>query len=64
MSNEELKAQFARCVEWQDSEQWDLLAIAYYERGYLLNALHCLRQADACRAVAMETEPVYATNEA
>lgn len=56
MSNDDLKAQFERCQEWQDAEQWDLLAIAYYGRGYLMNALHCFRQADACRAVAVETE--------
>ncbi|MCZ2076183.1 MAG: hypothetical protein LC130_14425 [Bryobacterales bacterium] len=61
MSNDELKAQFARCQEWQDPRQWELLAVAYYQRGYKLNAMHCFEQADKCRAVAVETEPVYAT---
>jgi hypothetical protein len=56
MSNDELQAQFARCEQWQDPEQWDLLALAYYQRGYDLNAMHCFRLADALRAcVAMET---------
>lgn len=63
MSNDELKAQFVRCKAWQDAEQWDLLALAYYGRGYLLNALYCFEQADACRVpVAVETmEPVHAS---
>lgn len=57
MSNEELQDHFALCKKWQDAEQWDLLGIAYYGRGYLLNALHCFKQADACRSVvAVETE--------
>ena len=57
MSDEELQDQFGLCQKWQDAEQWDLLGIAYYGRGYLLNALHCFRQADAVRAaVAVETE--------
>lgn len=55
MSNDELKAQFARCQEWQDPRQWELLAVAYYQRGYKLNAMHCFEQADKCRAVAVET---------
>jgi hypothetical protein len=55
MSDDELKAQFERCEIWQDAEQWDLLAMAYYARGYLLNALCCFNKADACR-VAVETE--------
>ena len=56
MSNDELKAQFARCQEWHDAEQWKLLAVAYFQRGYMLNARHCFEQADACRPVAVETE--------
>jgi hypothetical protein len=63
MSNDELQAQFKRCEGWQDAEQWDLLATAYYARGYLLNALCCFKKADACRvSVAVETEPVHATS--
>jgi len=61
MSNDELKLQFDKCQVWQDAEQWDLLALAYYQRGYQFNALHCFKQADACRVgdenpVATETE--------
>ena len=57
MSNAELQDQFALCQQWQDAEQWELLGIAYYGRGYLFNALHCFRLADAVRAVvAVETE--------
>jgi hypothetical protein len=57
LSNDELQAQFQRCEQWNDPEQWDWLALAYYQRGYLLNALHCFRRADACRvSVAVETE--------
>lgn len=57
MSDLELQAQFQKCQHWKDAEQWDLLAMAYYQRGYLLNALHCFREADAIRVVvAVETE--------
>ena len=63
MSDHELMEQFKRCEAWNDPEQWDLLAVAYYQRGYLLNALHCFQKADACRAlVAVETESTHATN--
>jgi len=56
MSNQELQVQFERCEHWQDPEQWELLALAYYQRGYYLNALCCFRQADMLRtAVAAET---------
>jgi cytochrome c-type biogenesis protein CcmH/NrfG len=57
MNDQELQDQFGLCQKWQDAEQWDLLALAYYARGYLLNALHCFKQADACRVV-VETEMV------
>jgi hypothetical protein len=59
MTNTELKEQFERCEKWQDPEQWDLLGLAYYARGYELNALCCFRRAEACRrpiSVAVETE--------
>lgn len=57
MSNEELKQQFQLCEQWNDPEQWDFLAIAYYARGYYLNALHCFRLADTCRVlVAVKSE--------
>jgi hypothetical protein len=60
MSDEQLKQQFERCKEWQDADQWFLLACAYLERGYSMNAVYCFRQSEACRIpVAMET--AYAT---
>jgi len=49
MSDEQLMQSFDFCKKAEDAEQWDLLAMAYYERGYLLNALYCFRQADVCR---------------
>lgn len=49
MSNQELIDQFARCEEWQDPDQWELLAVEYDRRGYFLNALCCLRRAENCR---------------
>jgi hypothetical protein len=49
MTNEELKTQFKRCQKWQDPEQWDLLGMAYYNRGFVLNAGYCFDQADARR---------------
>jgi hypothetical protein len=61
MSNDELIAQFQRCEQWQDADQWDLLAMAYFNCGYVLNAGVCFTRADACRlqsalvVVAVET---------
>ena len=51
LSNDELQAQFKRCERWNDAEQWEFLAMAYYARGYDLNALHCFKRADACRQI-------------
>ena len=57
MTNQELKQFFDYCKRANDPEQWALLAMAYYVRGYLLNALYCFQQADACRLpVTVETE--------
>lgn len=59
MNNQELREQFDRCKQWQDPDQWDYLGLAYYQRGYDLNALDCFHRADALRqpiAVAVETE--------
>lgn len=56
MSDQELIEQFHRCQAWQDPEQWELLALAYYQRGCLLNALRCFQFADSCRLpVTVET---------
>lgn len=54
----DLQEQFRLCELWNDSQQWDWLAMAYYARGYLLNAYHCFKRADAVRAavVAVGTE--------
>lgn len=49
MSDNELKQQFDRCLEWKDPDQWDLLGIEYFNRGYLLNADLCFTYADNCR---------------
>jgi len=48
MTNQELQEHFVRCKTWQDSEQWEILASMYFERGYVLNAEYCVRAADAC----------------
>lgn len=59
MSDEELIQQFQRCQIWQDLEQWELLALAYYQHGYLWNAFRCFELADSCR-VPVTTETVMA----
>lgn len=52
----DLQEHFRLCEQWNDSQQWDWLAMAYYARGYLMNALYCFKRADAVRAsVAVET---------
>lgn len=56
MSNQELIEQFKRCQSWQDPEQWKILAILYWSRGYELNARRCLDLADACRVTAVTAE--------
>lgn len=59
----DLQEQFRLCEQWNDSQQWDWLALAYYSRGYVLNALHCFKRADAIRAafvpVPVEVEVVH-----
>jgi hypothetical protein len=60
MSNDELQAQFNRCQQWQDSNQWFLLACAYLERGFTMNAIHCFNQSESCR-LPVATETAYAT---
>lgn len=51
MTNQQLQQSFDYCKRVNHPEQWELLAMAYYARGYDLNALYCFRQADACREV-------------
>jgi len=50
MNDDELIAQFKKCEKWKDAEQWDLLAMEYFRRGYVLNAGVCFQRADALRA--------------
>jgi len=57
MTDQQLKESFDYCKWVNEPEQWELLALAYYQRGYVLNALHCFKRADACRVcVVMKTE--------
>jgi hypothetical protein len=56
MSNDELKKQFDRCKELQDSGQWFTLACAYLQRGYTLNAAYCFRQSEACHLAVAARE--------
>lgn len=48
MSNQELQETFAYCQQAHDPEQWTMLAMVYYARGYFMNALCCFRLADEC----------------
>jgi len=50
MSKEELKQAFEWCQKNGNAEDWDLLAIAYYSAGYLMNALAYFKKADEMRA--------------
>lgn len=50
-TNEELQAQFKKCEEWNDPNQWDALGTIYFTQGYLLNAGVCFKRADALRGV-------------
>ena len=49
MSNQELREQFARCIEWNDADQWDALAMCFYQAGFPINAKHCFERADTIR---------------
>jgi hypothetical protein len=49
MTDKQLQESFAWCKLHTDADAWDALAIAYMERGYLLNALYCHEQAEALR---------------
>ena len=51
MNNGELIEQFKMCEAWQDAGQWELLATAYFARGYVLNASVCFKRADECRGI-------------
>ncbi len=49
MTDEQLQAQFERCKQWNDPDQWDVLGIFYFVRGYELNAMFCFMEADSLR---------------
>lgn len=58
MTDNELMEQFVRCKTWNDPEQWEALAVMYFERGYVLNAEYCVEQAKACRVPNMSQAEV------
>jgi hypothetical protein len=43
---ETLKAAFDWCVENGSANDWDVLGMAYFNRGYHMNALHCFKKSD------------------
>ena len=49
----DLEAQGKLCEKWNDPDQWDFLGVAFYVRGFYLNALHCFKRADAIREGAL-----------
>jgi hypothetical protein len=49
MTNQQLRDQFARCLEWQDADQWDALAQCFFAAGFVLNAGYCWQRADILR---------------
>jgi hypothetical protein len=59
MTNQELITQFRRCIEWNDPDQWDCLALAFFRAGFPLNAAECFNRADTIRGCAFaEAFPV------
>ena len=52
MSNQELRDQFARCLKWNDPDQWDYLAMCFFQAGFPLNARYCFERADVIRGCA------------
>jgi hypothetical protein len=49
MTNQQLRDQFARCLEWQDADQFDMLALEFFKVGFILNARECFVRADILR---------------
>jgi hypothetical protein len=49
MTNQQLREQFARCLEWQDAAQWDHLAMCFFQAGFPINAKYCFERADVIR---------------
>jgi hypothetical protein len=52
MTDQELLAQYKQCQLWSDADQWDVLAVEFYRRGYTLNAMQCFQNADDIRGCA------------
>jgi cytochrome c-type biogenesis protein CcmH/NrfG len=52
MTDRQLAQQFTRCQQWNDPDQWDVLAHLYFAKGYVLNAAECFRKADEIRGCA------------
>lgn len=50
----DFQAHYRQCEQWNDADQWDALAMLYYQRGYEINALHCFKRADAIRFREMQ----------
>lgn len=50
----ELCAQFRRCEEWNDPDQWEALGFLYLQcySWCCMNAGYCFRRADECRALS------------
>jgi hypothetical protein len=49
MTNQQLRDQFARCIEWNDPDQWDALAMCFFQAGFPINAKYCFERADVLR---------------
>lgn len=45
MTDQELLQSFSYCMTHDDPTAWLALALAYWERGYLMNALYCYEKA-------------------
>jgi len=49
-TDEALAAQFRRCEQWQDADQWEALGHLYHQKyPHCMNAGYCWRKADELR---------------
>ena len=58
MTDDELRAQWRKCEEWKDADQWELLAVEYARCGYNLNAKRAYERADECRMSQLVELPI------
>lgn len=58
MNDKDLIEQYRRCKKWNDPEQWEALAVFYWQSGYKLNAKHCLEKADSARIKTTAVAPL------